>query len=155
MRLQIEQRAKLLVGEIYEWEPLPPARPMMNATEIDLVNYLRAGGVQGGHRVQIAGQDQSSLAVGLPISHLARGLGHGDESDVDSGSHRHTVQLLFPLAGRDLIVHQNDEINAQGSAPPDHHLPVDEPVVDPTEEDGHQGSLIDAWPVAAARVAAS
>src|SRR3954462_3880745 len=128
---------------------------MVYPAEIDLMNHLGAGCMQGGHGFQVSGQYQAPFSVGLPVGHLSGGLGNGDKSDLDPWSDGHPIELLLPFAGRHLIIHQNNEIDAQGTAPPDHHLSVDKPVIDPAQHDGHQGSLIEAWPVAAARVAAS
>src|SRR5215204_2587259 len=83
----------------------------------------------------------------LGVGGMQRGHGFGIDG--------HAIKLLLPVAGRDLIVDQDDQVDPQRAAPSDHHLAVDETVVDSAEHDGHQGILIDFSPAASARAAAS
>ena len=110
----------------------------------------RVGRVQVHQSRNAPGQEHRAAGVGLPgREERRRGDGAG-ELDRHSFRHGHPVEVLFPLIRRDLIVHQEDALDAERPAPPDHHLPMDEPVVHAREDERHQGSRIALPPLAAA-----
>jgi hypothetical protein len=82
-------------------------------------------------------------------------LGDGDKADLDLGGNSHAIQVLFPGTGGNLVIHQNDKIDAQWPTPSDDYLAVNKTVVYSAKHNGHQGILIDFSPAAAARLAAS
>jgi hypothetical protein len=60
--------------------------------------------------------------------------------DVHFRRDAHAIQLLLPVARRDGIVDEDDETDIERLPPPDDDLPVNEPVVDAEELDGHRPS---------------
>ena len=43
----------------------------------------------------------------------------------------HPIQLLLPLACRDSVIDENNELNVQRLSPADHDLAVNQPIIDP------------------------
>jgi hypothetical protein len=123
---------------------------VVNTTEIDSLHDSRVGLAEGCHGLEVAGEHQPALAVGLPVGHSRGGIGHRHKTNLDIGGYRHPIKLLLPVAGGDLVVHQDDQIDSHRPAPADHHLAVDQPVVHPAQHNRHQGIRIDFSPAAAA-----
>ena len=77
--------------------PLASAWLVVDSPEIDPLDDGRARRTESGHGLEIPGQNQAALAIGLPVSHLSRCLGHGNEANLDLRGYGHAVQLLLPL----------------------------------------------------------
>ena len=148
------QLGEFLVREVDVRQPLRPAVPVMDAAEVDR-RRMRDVGQQPGHRLDLAGEDEDRHRARLPLGQPPPRLLHVHELDLELRGHRHPVEVLLPPAGGHVVVHQHDVADPEGAGPPQHHLSVDEPVVDAAESDGHQGVRMARSPVATARAAAS
>src|SRR4029077_12575180 len=146
---------QLVVGEIEVRQPLPPPRLVMESAEVDRVHHRSGGGGERGNGREVAGEQEKPGGRCLPRWELGRGLGEGGEAQLDLRRHGHAVQLLLPPARRDLIVHQDHQLDPERAPPSHDDLAVDQAIVHPVDEDGHQGTLIARSPAAAARLAAA
>jgi hypothetical protein len=87
-----------------------------------------------------AGEQDAAARTGRPgVVRLGRFLPAG-EDHFDLGRDSHPVEVLFPRAAPDRVVHQHDEVDAQGSPPPDDDLSMDQPIVYPIQQQAHPGT---------------
>src|SRR5678816_2997231 len=108
----------------------------MNATGVH-ARYAPRELDQPGHRLDVTGQDCTAPVIALVDGELLGRTLHRLEMHVHLGRHTHAIQLLFPFAARDLIVHENDEREAERLSPSDDDLAMNEPIVDAKELNGH------------------
>src|SRR5207249_7880273 len=129
---------------------------MVHAADVDLPDLAAPVARDRGDGVDVAGEQDAATRVGIPLGEAPPRLLDRGEDDFDVRRHTHAIEVLLPLAGADLVIHEDDERRIQRLAPADHDLPVDEPVVDAVERDAHAaGVRIARAPASAARLAAS
>ncbi len=93
---------------------MPPARPSAGSD----------------HRRDVGREHDSGPRIVAPCRCETRRLGHIREDQLDFGRHPHAIEILLPVAGSYLVIHQRDEPDVERASPPDDHLAMDQPVID-------------------------
>src|SRR2546423_88565 len=130
---------------------------MMDAAEVDAADRSDALR-QAVHGLRISSDQNAGPRVGRVTGVVSDRCVDVGEVDVHLGRHRHSVQLLLPIARSDQIIYENEKSRVQWLTPTDHHLPMNQPVIDAVKVDPHQlrsTTISDAFPRSAADLAAS
>src|ERR1700694_1937983 len=130
---------------------------MMDSAKVDAAYGFHAFG-EPVHALGIASDQNSRARVGGITRVVIDRGGDIGEVDVHLGRHRHSVQLLLPVARSDQVIHENQKSRVKRLAPTDHHLSMNQPVIDAVKVDPHQlrsTTISEAFPRSAADLAAS
>src|SRR5687768_706167 len=156
-RFESEELTLLLGSEKNVTPLLPPSRAVMNPAEVDAADRFDTG-----HETKHDGDVSRDENPRPRIRCVARVISdrclHIGKIDLHLGWNRHPVQLFFPVARRDQIVHEHQKANVERLPPSDDYLPMDQSVIDPVQQYCHQWrsrTTSDARPRSAAPRAAS
>src|SRR6185295_2890994 len=68
---------------------------------------------------------------------VASCIGHVRENQLHLGRHAHAIEILLPVAARDVVVNKNNEIGIEWLTPADNYLSVNQPVIDSVKSERH------------------
>src|SRR5687768_7239312 len=109
----------------------------MDSAEVDTADGFDAAD-EAMHDRDVPGNEDSrpgisGIAWVIPDCRL-----HIGETNLHLRGNRHPIQLLFPITGRDEIIDEDQKTDVQRLAPPDDHLPMDQSIIDPVQQNSHQ-----------------
>src|SRR3954470_19782513 len=167
-------RRNVLSGDFYPRRFEIAQLPLLVGREIDVAKLLRATGAMVNpakvdaadgfdalHEPVHAGDVSSQHECGPRIARvpgvIANRRRNVGEAHLHLGRDCHAIKLLLPIARGDQIIDEYEQSNVERLAPADHHLSVNQTVVDAIEVNPHQRptTISDAFPLSAAVRAAS
>ena len=82
----------------------------------------------------LAWPDGTRIEVLAPI---VKDVPFAKSLELNAGRRAHPVELLLPLTARHFVIDESDEPEIERLSPPDDDLPMNQPVVDAIEINGH------------------
>src|SRR4051812_27844448 len=102
------------------------------------VHFFDAGFVdEATHRRDVAGEQQPRTRVGAVFRNRRNRRFRRVEVDVHLRRNTHAIQLLLPVARRDGVVDEHDELEIERLSPANDDLPVNEAIVDAVQLERH------------------
>ena len=102
---------------------------MMNAAEIDVRNAAIID--ESAHRFDVTRQQDAIPRVVTVAGQRGNRVTDVQEVHIHLRRNSHPIQLLLPLACRDSVIDENNELNVQRLSPADHDLAMNQPIIDP------------------------
>ena len=90
---------------------------MMHAADVDRADRAVCARDEPAHGVDVPDEDNPRALVAPHVAAAPRRLVHAVEIHLISGGTAHAIELLLPVAGRDLVVDEHDEARARAAVP--------------------------------------
>jgi hypothetical protein len=105
------------------------ARREVDPSQVDRFRLQATTFGEPGERREITDEDDHAVSPFAPDGEVPPGIGNAGEDRVHGWRNTQAIQLLFPAAGAEIVVDDDDAIHVQALAPPDDDLTVDQAFV--------------------------